>query len=326
MYYLSDISKLLTIMSLYKETIISKFWQEHKGLLFYFIRRIKREQIQVVAGYLSYVCLMSLVPLVVVMLSVMTAFPLFAQLQGTIEQFVYQNFVPSAGTVLQKYLTGFVDNASKMSTIAISFLFVAALLLISSIDNTFNHIWRVTDKRRTITSFAMYWMVLTLGPIFVGGSIALSSYIVSLVVVNEYNVLGLFDIFLRLLPLLSSIIAFIILYTAVPNKAVPIRFALSGAVVAGILFELAKKAFALYVTAFPSYQLIYGALAAIPIIFLWVYVSWLIVLTGALITVSLQEYALIKEKKVTEKQNNLASGITGDDVMTEKSSRTNRNQ
>lgn len=300
MYSLSEISKLLTNMSLFKETIISKFWQEKKGLLFYFIRRVRREQIQVVAGYLSYVCLMSLVPLIVVMFSVMTAFPLFAELQHSIEQFVYQNFVPSAGDVVQQYLTGFVDNASKMSAVAVSFLFVAALLLISSIDSTFNKIWRVTDKRRSITSFAMYWMVLTLGPILVGASIALSSYIVSIVAVDEYDVLGLFDIFLRLLPLLSSIIAFIILYIAVPNKAVPFKFALSGAIVAGVLFELAKKAFALYITAFPSYQVIYGALAAIPIIFLWVYLSWLIVLTGALITVSLQEYAILKEQKFKE--------------------------
>ena len=300
MYYLSEISKLLTNMSLLKATRISKYWQEHKGLLFYFIRRVRREQIQVVAGYLSYVCLMSLVPLVVVMFSVMTAFPLFAELQHSIEQFVYQNFVPSAGDVLQQYLTGFVDNASKMSAVAISFLFVAALLLISTIDTTFNKIWRVTDKRRSITSFAMYWMVLTLGPILVGASIVLSSYIVSLVEVDEYDLLGLFDVFLRLLPLLSSIIAFIILYIAVPNKAVPFKYALSGAIVAGVLFELAKKAFALYITAFPSYQVIYGALAAIPIIFLWVYVSWIIVLTGALITVSLQEHRMLKEKKYND--------------------------
>ncbi|AAZ27652.1 virulence factor BrkB family protein [Colwellia psychrerythraea] len=291
---------MLTNMSLFNEKKLISFWHDNKELLFYFTRRVRREQIQVVAGYLSYVCLMSLVPLIVVMLSVMTAFPLFAELQQSIEQFVYQNFVPAAGDVVQQYLTGFVANASKMSAVAISFLFLAALLLISSIDNTFNKIWRVTDKRRTITSFAMYWMVLTLGPILVGASIALSSYLVSIVAVDEYDVLGLSDMFLRMLPLLSSIIAFIILYIAVPNKAVPFRFALSGAIVAGVLFELAKKAFALYITAFPSYQVIYGALATIPIIFLWVYVSWIIVLTGALITVSLQEYEILKEKKVKE--------------------------
>ncbi len=303
MYQIGQISKLLTNMSIFDKASLRGFWHENKGLLFYFSRRVRREQIQVVAGYLSYVCLMSLVPLMVVMLSVMTAFPIFGELQQHIEQFVYQNFVPAAGNVLQEYLTGFVANASKMSAVAISFLFVAALLLISSIDSTFNKIWRVTDKRRTITSFAMYWMVLTLGPILVGASIALTSYIVSAVAVDEYDVLGLFDIFIRALPLLSSIIAFVILYMAVPNKAVPFKSALIGAVVAGILFELAKKAFALYITAFPSYQIIYGALAAIPIIFLWVYVSWLIVLLGALITVSLQEYATLNEdkSKATEK-------------------------
>jgi len=290
-------------MSVFNRTTISNFWHEHKGGLFYFIRRVKREQIQVVAGYLSYVCLMSLVPLMVVMLSVMTAFPLFAELQQSIEQFVYQNFVPAAGDVVQHYLSGFVANASKMSAVAVSFLFVAALLLISSIDKTFNNIWRVNDKRRTITSFAMYWMVLTLGPILVGASIALSSYLVSIVSVDEYDVLGLFDVFLRLLPLLSSIVAFVILYMAVPNKAVPFKFALAGAAVAGVLFELAKKAFALYIAAFPSYQVIYGALATIPIIFLWVYVSWLIVLTGALITVSLQEYPLFKEQRLKDQEN-----------------------
>jgi membrane protein len=233
---------------------------------------------------------MSLVPLLVVMLSVMTAFPIFAELQQSIEQFVYQNFMPAAGDVVQHYLKGFVSNASKMSAIAIFFLFVVAFFLISAIDKTFNKIWRVSEQRRTITSLAMYWMVLTLGPVLVGASIALTSYFVSLVSLGDYDVLGLFDLFLRALPLLSSIVAFVILYMAVPNKAVQFKFAFTGAFVAAVLFELAKKAFALYLTAFPSYQIIYGALATIPIMFLWVYLSWLIVLMGALITVSLQEY------------------------------------
>lgn len=308
MYKSAQNEKLLTIMSLLQKHKIKQYWHENKGLIFYFIRRIQRQQIQIVAGYLSYVCLMSLVPLVVVMLSVMTAFPLFAELQQSIEQFVYSNFVPAAGDVVQLYLSGFVANASKMSAVAISFLFVAALLLISSIDSTFNKIWRVNDKRRTITSFAMYWMVLTLGPILVGASIALSSYLMSIVSVDEYDVLGLSDILLRLLPLFSSLVAFVILYMAVPNKAVPFKYAISGAIVAGILFELAKKVFALYITAFPSYQVIYGALATIPIIFLWVYVSWLIVLVGALLTVSLQEYSDLKANKLPVSEQLLNSG------------------
>lgn len=286
-------AKTVNAMSVLKDIINNKVWQNHKGQLFYFIRRVKREQIQVIAGYLSYVCLMSLVPLIVVMLSVLTAFPIFVELQESIEAFVYEHFVPAAGDLVKAYITIFVENASKMSAVAISFLFVVALLLISSIDKTFNHIWRVSKKRRTVTSFALYWMVLTLGPIFVGASIALSTHIISIVSGDGPDVFILFELIIRLLPLLASISAFLILYMAVPNVAVPFKFAISGAVVAAILFELAKRAFAAYLAAFPSYQVIYGALATIPIIFLWVYVSWFVVLIGALVTVSIQEYQQI---------------------------------
>jgi len=277
-----------------KNFSVIDFYKRHKNFIYHLIKRMKQEQLPVIAGYLSYVCLMSLVPLLVVMLSVMTAFPLFAELQGSIEQFVYQNFMPAAGDVVQKYLTGFISNASKMSAVAVSFLFVMAFFLVSAIDKTFNRIWQVNKQRRTITSLAMYWLVLTLGPVLVGASIALTSYFVSLVSLGDYDVLGLLDFFLRALPLLSSVIAFVILYMAVPNKAVPFKFALIGAFVAALLFEFAKKGFAFYLTAFPSYQVIYGALAAIPILFLWIYLSWLIVLIGALITVSLQEHFMVQ--------------------------------
>tara|TARA_B110000238_G_scaffold192943_1_gene228803 strand:- start:1385 stop:2254 length:870 start_codon:yes stop_codon:yes gene_type:complete len=256
----------------------------------YLLQRIKKEQIHVVAGFLAYVSLMSLVPLVVVMFSVMTAFPIFSDVRQIIESFVYSNFVPTASDIVQQYITGFVDNASKMSVVAISFLFMLALLLISAIDKSLNRIWRVKEKRRLVTAFSMYWMVLTLGPVLVGSGIAVSSYLVSLVSFGEYDVIGTVNIFVRLLPLLTSIAAFVLLYTLVPNTVVPIKFALLGAVLAAFLFEFAKKAFVIYVTELPSYQAIYGALAIIPILFLWVYLSWLIVLVGAVFTVSLQEF------------------------------------
>ncbi|MFT5757983.1 MAG: membrane protein [Alteromonadaceae bacterium] len=265
------------------------FWQTPLKFLIYFLKKIKVEQIHVVAGYLSYVTLMSLVPLMVVMLSVMTAFPIFSEIKITIESFVYSNFVPTSGDVVQHHITGFVRNASKMSVIAVTFLFLFALLLISAIDKSFNKLWKVNGKRRLVTAFSMYWMVLTLGPILVGSSIVVTSYIVSLVSLGDYDVFGIANVVLRLLPMLASIAAFLILYMVVPNKTVVFRFALSGAVVAAILFEFAKKGFAFYVTQLPTYQAIYGALGTIPILFLWVYLSWLVTLVGAVFTVSLQE-------------------------------------
>lgn len=272
-------------------------WRHYLSFFHYLGRRVKQEQLQVVAGYLSYVSLMSLVPLMVVALSVVTAFPIFAEIHDSVEQFVYDNFVPTASDVVQQYLSSFVDNASKMSAVAISFVFVAALLLISAIDKTFNHIWQVTKKRRVITSFSMYWMILTLGPLLVGASIAITSYIVSLVSLGVNDSFGIASIFFRLLPLFSSMAAFILLYMLVPNITVPFKYALSGAFVAAVFFEFAKKTFAAYLTAFPSYQAIYGALAIVPILFLWVYLSWIIVLGGALITVSLQEYELESQEE-----------------------------
>lgn len=265
----------------------------------YVYRNVKQDHLHVVAGYLSYVTIMSLVPLMVVMLSVMTAFPFFDEMRIILETFVYRNFVPTAGDVVQNYVHVFVENASKMSTVAVSFLFVFALLLISSIDKTLNKLWKVTEKRRAITSFSMYWLVLTLGPVLVGSSVAITSYITSLISLGEFDVLGLSHLLLRSLPVIVSIIAFVLLYTVVPNKVVPIKFAVIGATVAALLFELAKKGFALYVLELPSYQAIYGALATIPILFLWVYLSWLVVLFGALFTVSLENYKKTPQKVLT---------------------------
>ncbi len=233
---------------------------------------------------------MSLVPLLVVMLSLMTAFPIFSEIKESIEGFVYHNFLPASGDTIRQHITGFVENAKQMSAVAIVSLFVLALLLISAIDKTLNKLWKIKTKRRLVTAFSMYWLVLTLGPVLVGSSIVATSYISSLVSLDSIAFLGINDIFLRLLPLLSSIAAFVILYTVVPNKVVLLKHALIGAVVAGILFEVAKIAFAQYVTQLPTYATIYGALAAIPILFLWVYLSWLVVLFGGLFTVALENF------------------------------------
>lgn len=278
-------------MNLYEKIRNYAHWKTIAKFAFYLFKRGKHEQVHVIAGYLSYVTLMSLVPLMVVMLSVMTAFPIFADIKEVVEGFVYNNFVPTSGDIVQHHLTGFVNNASKMSAVAITFLFLFALLLISAIDKTFNRIWKVNKPRKLITSFSMYWMVLTLGPILVGSSIVVTSYIASIVSLSDYDALGITNIFLRLLPMLASISAFLILYMVVPNKAVVFKYALTGAITAAILFELAKKGFAFYVTQLPSYQAIYGALGTIPILFLWVYLSWLVTLVGAVLTVALQDFS-----------------------------------
>ena len=258
----------------------------------YLLARIQRDRVNVNAGYLAYITLLSIVPMLTVLLSVLSSFSIFADVGNTIQDFIITHFVPTAGDAVKTALLEFVSNAGKMTAVGGGFLFVAALMLISNIDNNLNYIWRVKTKRRAVFSFSMYWMFLTLGPIFVGSSIAVSSYVTSLRVLDNQVLSSVYDQLLRWLPLILSFFAFVGLYLLVPNKKVKLAHAMIGALVAALLFELSKIGFTVYITQFPSYQVIYGALAAIPILFIWVYLCWLIVLVGAEVTAALgeQEY------------------------------------
>jgi len=215
---------------------------------------------------------------------IMSAFPAFAELRTQFEDFIFNNFVPHAGDVVQQYIGEFVANASGMGAVSIGTLLLVALILISNIDKTFNHLWKTKDERPFIYTFAIYWMIITLGPILIGVSIAATSYLVTIAKFADDYTPGLGTAALKLVPSLAAIGAFLILYMVVPNRPVRPKYALSGAVLATILFEFTKKAFAFYISSFPSYQVIYGALASVPILFLWVYFSWLVVMVGAIFT------------------------------------------
>ena len=263
-----------------------------------YLQRCQHDQINVVGGYLAYISLLSLVPFIAVMFSVMGAFPMFSEWREQLEAFLYANVVPSRGDELRLYIAGFVENIGKMTAVGIGALVIVALMLIHNIDKTINAIFRITKRPRLIISFSMYWMVLTFGPILLGASIAVTSYLLSLSSLAEGYTPGLNTVLLALTPYLFSILAFFLLYLVVPNAKVQYRHALLGAVVASLLFEFLKEGFALYITQFPSYQAIYGALALVPILFLWIYLVWLVVLLGAELTALLQERGQLAEAEV----------------------------
>jgi len=272
----------------------------------YLVLRMKHDRVNVNAGYLAYITLLSIVPMFTVSLSIMSSFEIFSNVGETLQDFVIEHFVPAAGLAVRTALSEFITNTAKMTAVGGVFLFVAALMLISNIDKNLNYIWRVRNKRRVVFSFSMYWMILTLGPLLLGASIAMTSYITSLKIIDSEALVGVYNLFLRWLPFLLSFFAFAGLYLLVPNKKVYIYHSLVGALAAAILFELSKKAFAAYITHFPSYQLIYGALAAIPILFVWIYLCWMIVLIGAEVTAALGERECWSEEEDVINSNALS--------------------
>lgn len=256
----------------------------------HFLKRCLKDRVNVTAGHLTYVSLLSLVPLLAVVFAMFTAFPMFANLREQVQEMLLSNLIPTSGDAITNYLEGFVANANQMTAVGAVFLFVVALLLMSAIDKSMNTIWRVEQRRRMIISLAVYWMILTLGPVLVGVSIAASSYLLSPETFGEGYLGGMQSVLLRVLPLTSTFIAFLLLYVTVPNRVVKVRHAMWGALLAAALFELAKNGFQIYLQYFPTYQLIYGALATIPIMIVWIYLSWNIILIGAELAASIEEY------------------------------------
>lgn len=242
------------------------------------------------AAAMTYTTLLSLVPLIAVSIAVFSVFPIADQISLAVQDFVFENFVPASGDVLQSYLDEFSGKAAQMTGTSFVFLVIVAVMLMASIDQAFNRIWRVKRKRGFMKKFMVYWSVLSLGPILIALSIAVTSYIISLPLLSDSGVFKPAGKLLVFAPVAVSAIAFMLMYAVIPNRPVPVTHALIGGFVAAILFELSKRGFGLYVTHFPTYEAIYGALATIPIFLVWLYLCWLVTLLGAEFTYCLSVY------------------------------------
>ena len=250
------------------------------------------------AGALSYTTVFALVPLTVAVFGILSAFPVFQDWSERLRSYIFANFVPAAGEAIEGYLTSFAANASSLTGVGIIALIVSALLMMYSIEDAFNRIFRVTRSRRPVSRFVVYWTVLSLGPMLVVAGLALSTYLFALPLVAEIDRdLALSNRLLVLVPALVTWIALTLSYAVVPNTNVRWRHAAMGALIATILFELGKRGFALYLTNVPSYQRIYGAFAVLPIFLIWVYLSWNIVLLGASLAAVLSSFRYHSEER-----------------------------
>ena len=234
------------------------------------------------AAALTYATLFALVPVLTVTYAILAAIPALQEVGGELQEWMLDYFVPEVGTQVQYYLTEFSRQATNLTAVGGAVLLVTALVMLRTIENTMNRIWKVSRPRSGVTAILMYWAVLTLGPLLLGAGLGISSYLTSVAVVADtVEMLGGMRFWLAVLPVFLTTVLLALLYVVVPNCHVPLRQGLIGAFVAALLFELAKGGFALFVRMAPTYEVVYGAFAAVPLFLLWVFLSWAIVLAGA---------------------------------------------
>lgn len=259
-----------------------------RDLWLFVMRRLREERLPEVAGSLTYTTVLALVPVLTVAFAIFTTFPLFNTFRDALEAYLVKSVMPAGvANTIRDYLTQFAAKASRLSAFGAVFLFVTAILMFGTVDRTLNRIWRVRESRPFLQSLIVYWAVMTLGPLLIGASLTAASEFLPWLTDAPRKLTWLRSTIALLLSLSLSTLAFALLYQAVPNRFIDWREAAAGGLVAAVGFEITRRLFAFSITVGGGYRAIYGALAAIPIFLIWIYLFWLITLLGAVVAAAL---------------------------------------
>ena len=251
-----------------------------KELYKYFLNRVKRDSIGLEASALSFTSILALIPAISVI------FPSFEQFRESLKNFAKANFMPVFADNLGNYVGTFVEHAGKLTATSTVVFFVISLLLVRSIDQCLNRIWR-GGRRKLGTMIAIYWTLLTLGPIALGIVIWIFTKVMGFAISSNSTVGLPLMIAYFVFPIIIECGVLTAVYVIVPRVRVKVQDALLGAVFVTVAFEVSKKIFSIFVLNFSNYEAIYGAIAVIPVLFVWIYINWWIVLLGAEFTATL---------------------------------------
>ena len=257
------------------------------------IRRFEADRCRDQAASLTYTTLFAVVPMLTVFLVIISSIKALEPARQQLQQLIYSNFLPRTTIAFDKALNAFTDKSSNLTIIGILFLFITTVMMLSSIETVFNRIWRVQETRSGIIGFMRYWTIISLGPILLGSAFVISSAIASLNILSNnfagYEVDGEFIFWCISFAL--TVLGFFILNWTIPNRSVPIKAALIAGTFSAVVFELLKNLFGFIMSNFTSYEIVYGAFAAVPIFLLWIYLSWNIVLLGVEINYALTAFS-----------------------------------
>lgn len=227
---------------------------------------------------LTYTTLLSIVPLLSISVFFLTIFPIFSKYILISDSYILKNLIPSAATTIQVYIQTFAQQAARLPILSIIFLIITAIMMINTIDDTINDIWNITKRRKKLYVWLFYSIILLSAPILLGLSVFFTSYLFSTYFTSLTSFL------LLLVPLLINTIILSLFYIYGPNTYVKKSDGLLCGFIAALFIEIAKILFALWISYFSTYELIYGVFSTLPIFLIWLYICWFIVLWGALVT------------------------------------------
>lgn len=267
------------------------------------VRRFFAERLTASAASLTYSTLLAIVPLMVIAFAILSSFSAFTAVKAQMQAFFLSAVVPEAGAAIEEYLESFTTNASNLTAVGVVALAVTAVLLLYTIEDTLNRIWHVERPRPVLVRLLIFWAILTLGPLLIAGSITLTSDLTTLTARVEFP--GFSEAYLpsrvhetwvvsTMISLAISIIGFTALFVLVPARRVRISHAAVGAAFAAIAFEILSWGFNSFLTSGSSYETIYGALAAAPVFLIWIYISWMVIILGAVVAASIPDWLLVR--------------------------------
>lgn len=281
----------------FKKSFIEKV-NTLKAFIIFLTNRAQNDTIFRVAASLSYTSLIAIVPLFAIGLAIFSAFPVFDGVKEQVQEFLIQNFVPTIEKEVSQYFTEFLSATAQLTTIGVIGITITAILMLSTIEDSLNFIFKVYKPRQLTTKITLYWTVITLGPLLLGAGFSLRGYLFTLQKFMPDSIVTTQMFLSNLIPTIISFLSLIMIYVLVPNKKVNISNAIIGALVAIILFWILRKSFGLVILKSATYKTLYGALATLPIFLVWMFSAWSVVIFGAVVTASVGEF---KEMDCKEK-------------------------
>lgn len=263
------------------------------------LEEYKEKGCQQQAAALTYMSLFALVPMMTVTFSMFSVIPAFDGVANKLQDMVFANFMPESGSEVISHLSNFSEQARSLTAVGVGFLAVTAYLMLANIERSFNAIWSIKQPRRGVFGFLLYWAILSIGPLMLGAAVLISTYVTSLKILTDIESAsgGMVTPILGLLPFVMTSFLFTLLFVAVPNCPVPLRYAFYGGLATSFVMEVVKTGFSA-IMAKSSFSLIYGAFAVVPLFLLWINLVWNIVLVGAIFVHVISEQKYVKEGQV----------------------------